>query len=64
MDVVKEGSGSATRQKRVGDNGESQPEGEVNFLMIAATMNHNLNRNLKPGEQPIKIRAVMRPSWR
>ena len=56
-----EGSGSAARQKRAGDNGESHLEGEVNFLMIAAPVNHNLNQNLKPEEQPIKIRAVMGP---
>ena len=61
VDVVKEGSGSATTRKRAGDDGDSQPERKVNLSMIVAAMNHNLNQNLKPEEQPIKIRAEMRP---
>ena len=38
------------RRKRASEDGESQPEGEVDFSMIVVVMSHNLNQNLKPGE--------------
>ena len=61
QDDVKEESGSASRRKRAGDDTDCQPEEGVNLPMLAAAMNINLDKNLKPGETPIRIRVERRP---
>ena len=63
MGVVQDESGFAARRERAGENRERRPAEGVNIPKFAAAMNHNLNQNLKPGEQPIEVRAVMRPPW-
>ena len=61
QDDVKEDSSSASGRKRAGDDTDSQPEEGVNLPMLAAAMNINLDKNLKPGKAPIWIVVERRP---
>ena len=58
---VKEESGSASWRKRAGDDTDCQPEEGVNLPMLAAAMNINLDKTLKPDETPIRIVVERRP---
>ena len=56
-DGVKEGSSSVSLRKKAGGDIDCQLEEGANLPMLAAAMNINLDKNLKPGETPIWIRV-------